>query len=390
MYTFLEIVFWLSILFVFYTYFGYPILLLVASKIIREPIRKKSFTPQVTLIIAAYNEEKVIRDKIDNALELDYPREKFEIIVVSDCSSDGTDRMVSEFSDRGVKLIRMPERGGKARALNYTVPEAQGEIIVFADARQLYDKNAIRELVDNFNDDQVGGVSGELHLVNQEGGSVGEGVGFYWKYEKFLRKRESQIYSTSGATGAIYAIRKELYKPIPDDTILDDVVIPMNIVLRGYRVIFEEAAKAYDRVASTAKEELTRKIRTLCGNYQAFLRMGSLFNPFKNRVFIQFISHKVFRLIVPFALILLFILNIFLSTSLIYKVLLAFQILMYFSAIIGHYLSKTKSSSFISRLFGVPYAFIILNYAALAGFYRYITHKQKITWEKATERGDST
>ena len=393
----LKAIFWSSFLFILYTYFGYPILLIIAAKLRGKPVDKKSFTPRVTMIIAAYNEERTIRDKLENALSIDYPKDKFEIIVASDGSSDRTDDIVREFSSRGVRLIQMPERGGKARALNAAVPEAHGEIIVFSDARQLYDKKAVRELVNNFNDGTVGGVSGELHLINQNGGSVGEGVGMYWRYEKLLRKKESQIYSTSGATGAIYAIRKELYRPIHDDTIVDDVVIPMNIVLSGHRVVFEERARAYDNVANTAREELARKIRTLCGNYQAFSRMSELFNPFKNKVFLQLVSHKVFRLFVPFALFFMLISSIFLSPILFYRIMLALQIFMYISAAIGHYLSNVGSpttrkkkdteakSSLIGRLFGIPYALVVLNYAAVAGLYRFITNKQRPAWEKAVE-----
>jgi cellulose synthase/poly-beta-1,6-N-acetylglucosamine synthase-like glycosyltransferase len=378
----MKILFWFSLTFVFYTYFGYPILLAIVMKLWGKAIDKKDFIPGVTMIISAHNEERTIRNKLENTINIDYPKDKFEIIVVSDGSSDRTDNIVCEFSNSRVKLIRVLERSGKAHALNIAVPESQGEIIVFADARQSYSKNAIMELVSNFNDPKVGAVSGELYLVNQDGGGVGEGVGMYWKYEKLLRKMESRLYSTSGATGAIYAIRKELYRPIPDDTILDDVVIPMNVVLSGYRVVFEENAKAYDNVASTAKQELTRKIRTLCGNYQMLFRMLTLLNPFKNKVFFQFISHKVFRLLIPFALIFMLISSIFLLQEMFYRIMLILQICLYASASVGHYLSKTKAS-FISRLFGVPYTFMVLNYAAVAGLYRFITHKQKSTWEKA-------
>ena len=230
----MEILFWLSFLFIFYTYFGYPILLTIISKIWGKSIDKGDYTPQVTMIITAYNEEKYIRNKLENALSMDYPKSKIEIIVVSDGSTDRTDSIIQEFKDNGIRFIGMDKRGGKVQALNAGVSEANGEIIVFSDSRQVYDKDAIRKLMTNFNDKSVGAVSGELHLLNQNAGNVGEGVGIYWKYEKFLRKMESHLYSTSGATGAIYAIRRELYHPIPNDTILDDVVIPMNAVLKGF------------------------------------------------------------------------------------------------------------------------------------------------------------
>lgn len=392
MYKLFITIFWLSIIFVFYTYFGYPILLVILAKLRGRNVNKRDNIQSVSMIITAYNEEKNIKSKLENVMNLDYPADKFEVIVVSDASTDKTDEIVHEFEIQShtqntssiavvpVKLIKMPIRGGKAKALNFAVLEAKGNIIVLSDTRQLYDRNAIRELVSNFSDPSVGAVSGELYLENPEGGGVGEGVGIYWKYEKLMRKMESRLYSTSGATGAIYAIRKELFKPIPDDTILDDVVIPMNIVLNGYRVVFDEKACAYDRVANTAKQELTRKIRTLCGNYQIMLRMPQLSNPFRNKIFFQTISHKFFRLFVPFALILMLISSIFLIKSSFYKIMLILQIIMYLSALIGHFLAKKPS--FISRLFGIPYTFVVLNYAALAGLYRFITQKQSAVWER--------
>lgn len=382
----LKVTFWFSLLFVLYTYFGYPLLLIMAAKLRSKPVSKKEITPFISMIIPAYNEERNIGGKLENTLELNYPEDSLEIIVVSDGSSDRTDDIVKEF--RMVKLIRMSERGGKAHALNAAVAEARGDIIVFSDARQMYDKGAIRELANNFSDAAVGAVSGEVHLVNQDGGGVGKGISMYWRYETLLRKLEGRLYSTAGAAGAIYAIRKELYQPIPDDTILDDFVIPMQIFLSGYRVICEERAKAYDIVADTARAELTRKIRTLCGNYQAFFRMRQLFNPFRNRILFQFISHKVFRLLVPFALFLMLVSSAFLVFVNPYRIMLILQVLMYISAFIGHYLSRAKPSS-AARLFGIPYTFVVLNYAAVAGLYRYITRTQHSTWEKAFDSKDS-
>ena len=195
----MKILFWFSLTFVFYTYFGYPILLAIVMKLWNKVIDKKDFIPGVTMIISAHNEEQTIRNKLENTINIDYPKDKFEIIVVSDGSSDRTDDIVREFSSSRVRLIRVPERNGKAHALNIAVPESQGEIIVFADARQSYSKNAIMELVSNFNDSKVGAVSGELYLVNQDGGGVGEGVGMYWKYEKLLRKM-----------GTVFILHREL------------------------------------------------------------------------------------------------------------------------------------------------------------------------------------
>ncbi len=384
MHQFSEIIFWLSLVFVLYVYFGYPALLFISTRLKSYPVDKRNFFPTVTMVITAYNEEKNIKDKLNNAVNLNYPKDKFNIIVVSDGSSDGTNDIIQEFANNNprIKFINIPERGGKPQALNKAVSEADGEIIVFSDVRQIYDENAIIELVSNFNDIKVGAVSGELHLVNPNEKSVGEGIGIYWKYEKFIRKMESFLYSMSGATGAIYAIRRALYKPIPEDTILDDVVIPINVVLKGYRVIFEENAKAYDKVSETTKQEMTRKIRTLSGNYQILFRMPELYNPKKNKVFFQLLSHKFFRLFVPFAMIFAFVSNIILSSISFYRIALILQICLYLSAVIGFFLSKEKSS-FISKFFTVPYTFVMLNYSAIAGLYRFITNKQNSKWDKA-------
>ncbi|MBD3180893.1 glycosyltransferase [Candidatus Poribacteria bacterium] len=196
MFTVLKVIFWFSAFFVFYTYFGYPILLIIIAKIKGKAVDKDAFTPSVTMLIAAYNEENNIRNKLENALSMNYPKDKFEIVVVSDHSSDKTDEIVKNFNPFGVKLLRMPERGGKSAALNYAITKANGKIIVLSDSRQLYDRNAIIELVNNFNDKKVGAVSGELYLINKDKGGVGEGVGAYWKYEKLLRKkRKSNIFN---------------------------------------------------------------------------------------------------------------------------------------------------------------------------------------------------
>ena len=388
-------------------------MLFLIAKLRSNPVNKRTVTnwghttriclycPFVTMVIAAYNEENTVKEKLENSLSLDYPKDRFEIIVVSDGSTDQTNKNVEEFADLGVKLIKLSKRSGKAHALNTAVSEANGEIILFSDARQLYDKDAVCELVANFNDEEVGGVSGELHLISQSGTGVGKEVGLYWRYEKFLRKTESRVSSTLGATGAIYAIRRRLFSPIPEDTILDDVVIPMRIVLNGYRVVFEPKAHAYDNTAATSKEEFTRKARTLAGNYQAFFRMKELFNPFKNRVFCQLISHKVFRLLVPFALFFAFLSNAF-FTSPLYRTTLFLQATLYACATIGFLLSKFKTEktqdteqiariksflrflgSLFVRLFSTSYVFVLLNWAAVVGLYRFITGKQRITWKKA-------
>ena len=376
----LAFIFWVSIVTIIYTYIGYPLLLFLISKFAKRPVDKKPILPTVTILIAAYNEEKVIEQRIRNCLALDYPKDKLEVLVTSDGSTDRTNEIVRQFSKQGVKLINSPTRKGKAHALNLAIAQAKGEIVVFADARQVYDKDAIKELVANFNDRQVGAVSGELHLLDGTKTPIGEGVRTYWEYEKFLRKRESMIHSSIGTTGAIYAIRKELFTTIPENTILDDFIIPMRIVQKGFRVIFDSSAKAYDRAFSKARQEFTRKVRTLAGNLQAFLLIRNMFNPFQCKIALQLISHKLLRLVVPYLLMIVFIINFFLISQPLYKFIFALQLLFYASALVGLFSQNSKYNHKICKL---CYTFSLLNLAVVVGCWRFIRNKQSSAWEKA-------
>jgi cellulose synthase/poly-beta-1,6-N-acetylglucosamine synthase-like glycosyltransferase len=251
-----------------------------------------------------------------------------------------------------MRVLLLKQHGGKAEALNRAVAKATGKILVFADARQLLDRAAVRELVSNFGDLSIGAVTGELMLVDESGKETGDAVGLYWRYEKELRSMESDIHSTMGATGALYAIRRELYRPIPSHTILDDVAIPMNAVLDGKRVVFDRAALAYDYVdyvASSPTTEFRRKVRTLTGNFQLLKQMPDLIVPWRNPVFIQFVSHKVGRLLVPYFLIMLFASNLFLEGTA-YRAILALQCAWYLLACTGAVLvSRRQHSEQVAR-----------------------------------------
>jgi len=337
----METVFWASILFVLYVYAGYPLLLAIWAAIAERPVARRRSSgeqPPVSVVIAARNEAHRLPGRIHNLLEQQYPR-PLEIIVVSDGSTDGTAAAVAPFSDR-IRLIELP-RGGKARALNAGVAVAQGDIVVFADARQRFAPDAIAALASNFDDPMVGGVTGEL-VLDCEGdqclddSDVADGVGLYWQYEKWLRRRESRVWSTLGATGAIYAIRRSMWHPIPAETLLDDVLAPMRIVLAGKRVVFDDHARAYDRVASSAAEESRRKTRTLAGNYQILGLEPRLLLPVINPVWVQYVSHKIARLIVPWCLATALIVNIPLAfQSWLYRLALMVQLCFYGLALIG-------------------------------------------------------
>jgi cellulose synthase/poly-beta-1,6-N-acetylglucosamine synthase-like glycosyltransferase len=335
-----EYIFWFSFFSILYTYIGYPFILSVWRRMKKKTTKKGEYLPSVSIILAVYNEEKLIERKLRNLLELDYPAAQLEIIVSSDGSTDQTEEKVARFkeeaasSEVSLRFMGGPDHVGKAAALNRAVEHARGEIILFSDARQILDRKALLSLVSNFSDPKVGVASGELVLVDRPGGDGVVSVGLYWRYEKWLRKMESDIDSMLGATGALYAIRKSLYRPIPADTILDDVLIPMQAVFEGYRIIFESEAMAYDFVPPRPQTEFVRKVRTLAGNYQLLWENGSFWSPKKNRIFFQYFSHKVARLVVPFLLVILFFSNLFLLKGF-YLVFLILQLAWYGLALIG-------------------------------------------------------
>jgi cellulose synthase/poly-beta-1,6-N-acetylglucosamine synthase-like glycosyltransferase len=336
-----EAIFWMALACTAYVYAGYPLLLLAWQWWERQPVRKRYHEPSVSLVIAMHNERNHVQPKMENCFELDYPPGKLQVIVSLDAPTDDTEALVREYADKGVEVVCSSVHLGKAEALNSGVAIATGEIVLFADSRQMFDKKAIRELVANFADASVGAASGELVLLDEQGKETSDAAGAYWRYEKGLRGMESVIHSVPGATGAIYAIRRELFTPLLMGTILDDVVIPMRIVLAGKRVVFDPAARAYEVASRNASSEYERKIRTLAGNYQLIVQMPALLAPWRNRIFVQFVSHKLGRLLVPYCLVALFISNLFLLHGL-YLIFLVGQILWYAMACAGWLVSTRK------------------------------------------------
>jgi cellulose synthase/poly-beta-1,6-N-acetylglucosamine synthase-like glycosyltransferase len=334
-----EILFWTTFSCIVYVYAGYPLLLMLWRKLFRRPVNKQYRELTVSLVIAMHNERKNVRAKIQNCFDLDYPADKLHIIVSLDAPSDGTDALLMEYAEQGVDVVYCPVRRGKAEALNCGLAIARGEIVMFADAEQRLERSAVRELVANFADESVGAVSGALVLLDTQANEASDGVGLYWRYEKKLRAMESDIHSVPGATGAIYAIRRELFTPLPAGTILDDVVVPMRIVLGGKRAIFDPSARAYGFVTQTPDLEYEKKKRTLTGNYQLFAEMPELLVPWHNPIFVQLVSHKVGRLIVPYCLVILFVANLFLLNGL-YRIALVLQVMWYLMACVGWWVSQ--------------------------------------------------
>lgn len=371
--------FWLAAGVVLYSYVGYPALIHLAARLWPGPrIREDDSTPTVTVVIAARNEEACLGEKLRSVLALDYPRDRLEILVGSDGSTDRTEAIASGFAKEGVRLLALPGPRGKAAVLNDAVALASGEILVMTDARQALGEDAVRRLVSSFADPTVGAVSGELHLVAAPD-QPARGVGLYWRYEKAVRQAESRFDSTVGVTGALYALRRTLFKPLDPRTILDDVAVPMEIVLAGYRVLFAPNASAFDRIESDSAREYRRKVRTLAGNYQLVALRPALLDPFRNRLFWQLVSHKLSRLAVPWCLLLILLASAFLARAhWLYAIALAAQLALYGLALAGWRSARRQRPL---RLTSLPYTFALLNLAAASGLLGFLRGTARSTWK---------
>jgi cellulose synthase/poly-beta-1,6-N-acetylglucosamine synthase-like glycosyltransferase len=377
-----EIVFWSSLGLIAYVYAGYPLLLLLWSRLAPRRVRRSAVLdavlgadntssegvgsttpaePSLSLVLAVRNGADHLQSKLANLIALDYPRDRVEIVVSLDGPSPESERIAARFADRGVLVVRSDRHQGKAAALNRGVAASRGELVVFCDARQRVAADALRSLVASFADPEVGAASGELMLLDENGGVAGDGVGLYWRYEKALRAMESRIHSTVGATGALYAVRRELFSPLPEGTLLDDVLVPMRIVLRGKRTVFEPGARAYD-LEAPLELEFKRKVRTLAGNFQLLQLLPGVLDPRRNPVFLQFVSHKIGRLLVPHLLIAVLVSNLFLLHG-IYLPLLAAQCVFYALAIAG---------TLAPRFQRIPYEFVRLNWAAMRALFCFL------------------
>ncbi|MDD2335106.1 MAG: glycosyltransferase family 2 protein [Geobacteraceae bacterium] len=374
----MKLLFWLSLIFVLYTYAGYPLVLWMLSFFRNKRTLVSGQFPSVSVVIAALNEENNIGRRIENLLAQEYPSDKLEILVISDGSTDGTEEIARSFTNRGVTVYGLPDRNGKAMALNYGVSKAKGDIIVFTDARQTFEVGAIAHLTASFSDESVGCVSGELHFLNDVESGIQVEMGAYWRYEKWLRKNESATGSVVGATGAIYAIRRELYRPLPQGTLLDDVLTPMNIVMKGHRTVFNGAAVAYDIVSKDFGQEWKRKVRTLAGNWQLLTLSPALLLPWQNPYWWRFLAHKIFRLLVPFLLPVMVAFSAF-SIGPLYSILTYLQLVLYGIAGIGMLAPSARKV----RIVNLSCFFLVMNLAAIAGFWRWVTGGCRTAWQPA-------
>ncbi len=366
----MKVLFWLSVAVIGYTYFGYAAWLWLCARFRKLPIQKDDFTPSVSIVIAARNEEANLPAKLENLRLLDYPKQLLEIVVVSDGSTDRTASILRGEVPNVVAVI-LEESNGKAFALNEAVKRATGEIVVFLDARQYIEPDAVSTLVSCFADPAVGAASGELLLDSSAAGSQ-EGLGIYWKIEKVVRRLESESGSVVGVTGAIYAIRRGLYTAIPSGTILDDVFVPMNVVRKGRRVVFEPAAIARDRLFAEKGKEFSRKVRTLTGNYQLLRLAPWLLLP-SNPLLFRFVSHKLLRLLVPMLLVVMLVTSA-LAGGPVYRAIFVLQVLFYVLAVFGTLVPSVKQFKPV----GVASTFVMLNAAAALAFYNFAAGRKKV------------
>jgi poly-beta-1,6-N-acetyl-D-glucosamine synthase len=368
-------VFWSSVAVLFYMYCGYPLWLWLRSRYRPWPIRSGASTPSVSIVMVVRNEAAVIERKLRNLLGLSYPPELTEIIVVSDASTDSTNEILRSYSaEPRLKALFSSEPQGKAAGLNDAVAVARGEVVLFTDARQAIEDHALELLVRSFADPDVGCASGELMLGNNSGGEHARGMGLYWRVEKTVRELESRSGSVIGATGALYAVKRELVVPLPPNTILDDVYIPMHAARQGGRVIFVPHAHAWDIADQGTEREFSRKVRTLAGNYQ-LLELAPWLLSSQNPLRFEFISHKLLRLFAPFALAAALISSLFLPQPL-YRAASLLQLAFYLLSLMA--MLKLARGP-LARVADAAGTFVVLNSAAVVAFVKFVTGR-RVAW----------
>jgi biofilm PGA synthesis N-glycosyltransferase PgaC len=395
----LGILFWLFILIIIYTYVGYPLLVWLFSRTVHDSKIDLTIKPSVTLLIAAFNEEKVIAQKIENSLQLAYPRDRLQILVMDDGSEDRTQDIIKRYADRGVELAYNPPRRGKMAAINRAIQQARGEIVLFSDASNSYASDVITEIAAPFSDPRVGAVVGSRTIEAGEGG-LGESEGLYWKYEAFIQKNESLLGCCTGIVGEILALRRALFTPPPDGIINDDFFLAMQVAKQGYRVAYASKARSFENISLHAQDGIERRKRIVAGRYQAIMHADRLL-PWNRPVVVwQVISHKFMRPLVPIFMMGAFATNLL---ALIFPArsgpplltlaspfnwgMFTLQIMFYLLAVTGQFLEKRNTGWL--RVFYVPTFLLNSNWAALMGMVRFFTGKQTTLWTK-TSKYDST
>jgi poly-beta-1,6-N-acetyl-D-glucosamine synthase len=370
--------FWGAAFLIAYTYAGYGVCLWMRARLWPWPVLRSQQEPDVSIVMVVRNEERWLEGKLRNLRELDYPQERCQIVVVSDGSTDGTEAILHRSADDPrVQVLMNQLSRGKACGLNDAISLATGEMVVFTDARQTIESGAICQLMQNFADPEVGCVSGALMLGNAESGEAAKGMGLYWRIEKKIRELESESGSVIGATGALYAVRRELLGEVPEGTILDDVYIPMQVVRQGKRVVFDERARAWDCPDLGGGLEFARKVRTLSGNYQ-LVQLAPWVLSRHNPVFLRFVSHKLLRLAVPFALAVMLIASAWLRAPF-YRIALILQLAFYGLGLLA--ILRLLKAGLIGRTADAAGTFVLLNTAAVIAFANFVTGR-KTAWSR--------
>ncbi len=363
--------FWLAAGVVIYTFGGYPILIALLGRWRRNPVKKSSNYPEITLLIPAYNEESIIAEKIDNSLQLHYPKERLGIVIVADGSDDGTRAIAERY--REITVYFEPQRRGKAAAINRITPLLSTDIVVFTDANSMLNPEALIEIAANFADPRVGGVAGEKRVS-------GGGEGLYWRYESFLKQGDSNLSSVMGASGELFAIRREAFQPVEEDSIIEDFVLSMRLVGDGWRVVYEANAIATELPSTSLQNDWQRRTRIAAGGFQSILRLPKLLDPRIGIVSWQYFSHRVLRwLVTPILLPITFLLNALLLGDQHYRFLFLAQLVFYAASLLGFLLAKSGKSL---GVLNAAFYFVFANLAAMVGARRYIRGKQPVTWKK--------
>lgn len=386
-----RIVFWSAVGTILYTYIGFPLLSLMRGLLLYRPYKKAAILPRVSLVLAAHNEAPCIQAKLDNILSLDYPREHLQVIIASDGSSDATDAIVQSYTGHGMTLLSLP-RLGKATALNRAIQVATGDILVFSDANSMYDPQAIYALVQPFADPHVGGVAGnQCYLTAHHEAGANSGEQSYWDFDRWMKQLQSRAGNVISATGAIYAIRRELFRPIPDG-VTDDFVTSTSVIAQGYRLVFAPEAIAYEPPAASSGFEFKRKVRVITRGLNAVLLMRELLNPFRYGFYaIQLFSHKVLRRIMAIPLLLLFMVSPLLwRRGAVYRVATLLQSGVYLCGVLGLLLRNTRPGRL--KLFALPAFFCMVNSASLLAVVNVLRGHRIDRWEpqrQLTSDGDN-
>jgi cellulose synthase/poly-beta-1,6-N-acetylglucosamine synthase-like glycosyltransferase len=379
-----EVAFWLSAAALGYTYVGYPLLVLVVSRLRPRPVRRaEGHEPEVSVIITAYNEERDLAAKLENTLALDYPKERLEVIVASDCSSDRTDEIARSFAARGVRLHRQQTRRGKTAAQNAAVALARGEVVLFSDATTMYQPDVLRVMAPSFADPSVGCVAGRLVYVDPEGTSTGQGARSYWGYETFLKQHESRACSLIGASGCLYAVRRSAYVPLYEEA-CSDFIIATKMVEQGLRTIYEPEAVSTEETNRRSDKEFKMRVRVIAQTYTDLWRHRRMLNPLRGGFYsVELLSHKVLRYAVPVFLAILFAASAALApASRFYALAFFAQALCYLAAGLSLALER---AGIHSRLLALPGYFVLANAAAVVAFYKFLRGERYARWEPIRE-----